>query len=340
MREGPGVSLRSSGSTLQLAADAVELGWSPNLAALARVVDGADPKIELSQLPHLKAVPTGARYQRLWRGLYLRYAVMRSVIRFNGNIDAGTIATLPRRFFSQTMFVGGESPASVIFTSDDIRDLLVASRLSGKPGQDDRELTAYPLHPAGIGYVTSQALIVDSIAPWLQQTILELDLWSPVVSEPFEQAMLNVLRRHGFVAGGVDEGGHWDLPEALAHYPPEVQTIAESLARHGGSPGEIDALGWHEEFGQLVLLECKSINSIGNLQSVASTLSAADAQGWRSKLGKKAEWIASACGVDPVLSCVVLEGIEFMHATDPWAPQIFGREFFEAGIASKFGAGP
>jgi hypothetical protein len=328
--------LRSAGSHLQLAADANALGRFPDLATIARIIDGGDPNTELSELPHLRHVPAESRYSRIWRGLYLRYAVMLSVVRFNGNIDIDAVAALPERFFSQTWFGGDRAPSSVIFTSADIRELLVTTNIAGKPGQNDREITAYPLHPVVGGYVSSVALIADSIAPWLQQTVHELDLWNEVVSGPFEREVLEFMRAQGFAAGGVDENGRWQLDGALDEFPVVVQTIADALASHTGSPGEIDALGWHPGWNQLILLECKSINSIGNLQSVATTLSSSDAEGWRRKLEKKAEWVEAATGYAPLLSAVVLEGIEFLYAFHLADTPILGRQQFEYFMTAAF----
>jgi hypothetical protein len=331
------ILLRGSGPELQLAADASAMDAQESLSRLARVLDGADPSVEFATLPHLKYVPTDPRYNSLWRGLFLRYAVLFSIARFNIDFQTNEVALLPRNFYSQSTFGSEHGMTSVIFTSSDIRELLVASDLGGKLGQNDMEITAYPLHPTADGYATSVALVLDSIAPWLQSTIKRLNLWTPVVSNPFEWEMLRLLRDNGVVAGSVSESGRWEVP--IAQRSRTVQLIAEDLAGRGGSPGEIDGLGWHEQTQQLVLIECKSLNSIGNLQTVATTLSESDAAGWRRTLKKKVAWIQDACGRVPDLACVVLEGVEFFSTVESDELPVVHRDTFEYAITEAFGAG-
>lgn len=333
------ILLRSTGAGLQLAADAVAMGVLDYLPRLAKVLNGADPRVELADLPHLKYVPADARYESLWRGLFLRYALLFSIARFNGDIETDELAVLPRHFYSQSTFGSEHELSSVIFTSGDIGELLVASDLGGKPGQNDSEITAYPLHPIASGYVTSVPLVLDSIAPWLQRTIMRLDLWTPVVSDPFEWEILGLLRDNGVVVGSVSESGHWDLPMPISHYSRTVRRIAAGLAGRGGSPGEIDGLGWHEQTQQLVLIECKSLNSIGNLQTLATTLSQSDAEGWRRKLAKKVAWIEGACDRVPDLACVVLEGVEYFNTVESDELPVIHRETFEHAITAAFGDG-
>jgi hypothetical protein len=129
------------------------------------------------------------------------------------------------------------------------------------------------------------------------------------------------------------------VPPSAHSHSRTVQLIAEDLAGRGGSPGEIDGLGWHEQTQQLVLIECKSLNSIGNLQTVATTLSESDAAGWRRTLKKKVAWIQDACGRVPDLACVVLEGVEFFSTVESDELPVVHRDTFEYAITEAFGAG-
>ncbi|WP_435744993.1 hypothetical protein [Microbacterium sp. PMB16] len=318
-RPGSYGALVATGTRLQLAPDATRLAETLAIPRLARLANGADPARLLPDMSRLRLVPQSIEYARLWRGLYLRLASVLWLQRFGDAAAApDAIVFVPEHFYTQFHELPGGGAtgvesASLVFDSAEIRSLLSTAALDGKSGSNDIQITGFPLHPISGGYVTSLHLILDSIAPWAQTTIHELDLWMSAISEPFETWVLGALEEHGFVAGNVNESGHWDLGrgEGVTRTSAAANEIRRTLSGATGSPGEIDVLAWHEEHELLIMVECKSINAIGNLQTVSTTLSPADAAGWRRKLRKKVEWVERVSGMHVGLSIIALEGVVF-----------------------------
>ncbi|RZU65349.1 hypothetical protein EV379_1680 [Microterricola gilva] len=200
------------------------------------------------------------------------------------------------------------------------------------------QLTAYPLHPVSGGYVTSLALLYDSVAPWAQLWLHRMDLWKVAVSDPFEAEVISRFESCGFIAGSVSESGHWSLGaiDLRPNSSGTVLEISQSLANAGRSPGEIDVLAWNDAEGLLMLCECKSINATHNLQTAATKLSATDAAGWRKKLIKKKEWIEAACGRPVDFTFIALEGISYYMSSEDQDPMILDRERLQHLLADIF----
>jgi len=140
-------------------------------------------------------------------------------------------------------------------------------------------------------YVTSAHNVVDSITsltekavgpyPWPTSYSLPQAVFEELVSKPFEDAVVRLLRQHGFVAGEVTVKGTWKTQDG------EIQ------APHGmGRPhGQIDVLAWHPA-GRVIVGECKvlqlpfsesaSVNLWKKLHE--------DEQGFRGKLQRNASW--------------------------------------------------
>jgi hypothetical protein len=143
-------------------------------------------------------------------------------------------------------------------------------------------------------FVTTLGYIVDSISSWVEGAVfreawvgsaaLKETCFQSLVSTPFEEKTASIFQRHGFAAARVTEFGRW-----------EPDTNGRDLMSELGDnpPGEIDVLAVHP-LGFVVVAECKVLASpyeVARVRNVASKLSPDDAEGFRSKLRRKAEWV-------------------------------------------------
>jgi hypothetical protein len=301
-----------AGEDLQLGIDArliTEMGIDVAVMAIASVLNGSNPIDVFPNCPHLAKVPNDSKYRRLWLGLYLRFAVLFSIARFAGN-RREKLCLLPLSFFNQTLIQKSDgSTHHIAYTRDEIAALLEFTGVADQFGRAEMQLTAHPFITARGMYCTSVGLVLDSIAPWLMMEIQRCDLWTQVVSSPFEMAVNQKFLSVGAEAASVSDRGWWDL----SSFPStRSRTIQSALSNAGRScPGEIDGLVLLPDGAGMFLIECKSVNAISNLASTAQTLSSSDVQSWQSKIHKKAVWIETACGFPVDLKIIAIEGLRY-----------------------------
>jgi hypothetical protein len=309
------VRVELTGEHMQTARDAnglLDLGFARSLRVLASVLNGVgDPALLRDHAPHLALVPPVGPGREIWLGVYLRLALLVSIERFNPRGDGGSLAVLPQEFYNQGFFGDSAGESSVVLTSQDIRRLAVPAGAELGP-MGDEAVVANPLIPAGDYYVTSRAIVLDSIAPWLMANIERSGFWQQAVGDVFEAEVQSLLRAHGFVAGEVTQGGHWRHGST----DPGAVEIARRLAGHGarsGLSGQIDVLAVRDD--AIFVLECKSISTMARAMNTTGKLSPEDQDAYRSKLRTKVRWVRDAVGREIAIAFVVVEGAAVIDAT-------------------------
>lgn len=217
----------------------------------------------------------------------------------------GRACILPVGFYSQSFF-GGSVEGSLVFDESDVRD-----RVCFDPtrGTDDVELVCSPVARVDAGYITSSALLLDSLAPLILRWLHENGHWRVVVSDPFEDRVVDLFRQAGLASGTVSEAGWW----RLSPNDQEQGDLQQRIRACGPTPGEIDALVLVGHV--LVVIECKSVYSLGRPRNVAGKLSDEDIEGWRSTVRKKVSWLTEATGYE-VQGTIVVEGVEIYDSSE------------------------
>lgn len=282
---------------------------------VAEIITGnADPADIFSHhipAPHLARLPgAGTAPTRIWRGILARLQLFESLVQHYGH-DRGLVA-VPERVFFQLF----SNDDAVIFTPDDIRDLIETPR-----GQTDVDVTSNPVIKANGIWWTSSYLVTDSIAPWLLRQLETSELRQSVISAVFEDEVVGLLREHGYQAGSVSKAGCWS-----------TQMGKVQLGSGPGEAGEIDVLATR---GNLTLvLECKSPFPMSNPRNLVERLASENAA-YRSQARAKGEWVRSHMGNDPDLVAVVFEAAEYLSADEtqrdvPSMPLSILKEILEA----------
>jgi len=308
------LSLRVAGDELQTAPDAAglaHLGFFEAVALLAEILDGSVAPSALADIaPVLSRVPVTESTRDLWFGVYMRFAVLVSIARFNiGQPDDG-LSVLPQQFYNQvSLFADGAMLGTVSATAEDIRRVLSPSPAGISDPDAESVITMFPLHESGPYYVTSARLVLDSIAPWILRKVHDFGFWESAVSFPFEQKIIATLQKHGFTAGPVeDKSGHWNTNSRSA----ATEELRRALGMAASKPpGQIDVLAYRHD--GLFLIEAKSILGFG--RNISDRLGPADMNAWRSKLQAKANWLTNQ-GLQPDLTCIVLEGVAYLSGTE------------------------
>jgi len=278
------VKLVISGHGLPTAVDAQTLMSDPgrSLAAIAEVLlHDADPA-ELfppENFPHLSQLPASGEAISIWEALFLRVSVIMRLVPFEPDL-----APLSEQFSIQ---IHSESGKSRVLAFPEIRSLLI---------NHEEDITAYPVVELSGVFWSSSHLLADSLAPWLLAAIQRTKLRERVISQPFEDKVVELLRAHGFKAGSVDEKGTW-----------RTQVGQERLYGEEDLPGQIDVLASRHD--SLFVLECKSIFSMGRIRNIAEKLGP-ETHDWRGKLQKKRDWSKRALGREVDLSMIIIEGVD------------------------------
>ena len=238
----------------------------------------------------------------LWRDLFLRAVLLVTVARQypSSASDLYRACILPRNIYTQSFFEGFFT-GSMIFSEGEIRNLLCYTSASG---DNDVDLVSRPVFDVGDGYVTSSALLLDSIAPRILQWVFNNGGWQEVVTRPFESSVIELVRRAGFQAGPVLDSGSW-------HPGDGAGDIGRSLQAQGSKcPGEIDVLA--TDGHELMLLECKSLYPFANPRNAVGRVSDGAINRWITNSERKVEWLESATGLRVRLAAIVVEGVRFI----------------------------
>lgn len=286
------VAILISGASLPTTADALSLmnDVHGSIRAVAEILSLQSDPGELfsaEDFPHLSRLPASGEARPIWLALYLRMSLIIRLAPFEPDI-----APLSEQFSTQVYSETGES---IVLGHAEITSLLISR---------EDEVAAYPvISSAGVCW-TSCYLLADSLAPWLLAAIQQTTLREHVISQPFEDKVVSLLRSHGFRAGSVDDKGTWT-----------TQWGKERLRGDERIPGQIDVLATRDD--GVFVLECKSIFSMGRIRNIAEKLGP-DSHSWRTTLGKKRKWVEKALHRDADLSLVVVEGIQTYASAQEW----------------------
>lgn len=144
-------------------------------------------------------------------------------------------------------------------------------------------------------FATSFALLGDSINNFIEQQIiirkgssseiyLPENLFRKLVSKPFEDEIVNILREEGFCSGNVNEKGVWDTQKGKLQIN---NTTREN-------PGEIDILAYNERRKHVFIVECKVLLDVMDEKTIRNLflkLTEYDSEEFRRKLLRKASWV-------------------------------------------------
>lgn len=241
--------------------------------------------------------------QKLWRSLFLRTVLLVTIARQYPRLARvpERACILPRGLWTQSFF-DGFFKGSMVFDQDEIGELLCFNPNSGN---SDADIVTRPVFDVGDGFVTSSALLLDSIAPLVLQWTYENGAWQQVISRPFEDSVVKLVGGKGFQVGPVSEAGFWS-PQGPAG------GLGKSLALNGSRcPGEMDVLA--SDGVALMLLECKSVYPFANPRNTAGRVSQhEDIDGWIRNAEDKVAWLEEASGMRVELAAIVVEGIRFL----------------------------
>jgi hypothetical protein len=142
--------------------------------------------------------------------------------------------------------------------------------------------------------ITDRSLLLDSTTSFLERALvpdggppdvaLRSSCFRKLLSEPFEQEVVEVFRSHGFRAGTVTDDGGWYVPHRI-----NLSEVA------GPPPGEIDVFAVHPR-GFAIIAECKVLalpTEWSRVRNLATKLGIEDSEGFRSKLRTKLTWLAA-----------------------------------------------
>ncbi|MEI3847066.1 MULTISPECIES: hypothetical protein [unclassified Microbacterium] len=278
------VTIQISGARLPTAGDARALvsDLSRSIMAIAEIVSHrTDPGdvLPAARFPHLSRLPATGEAEPIWLALYLRLSLIIRLAPWDPEL-----APISEQFSTQ---IYSETGQSRVLGYPEARTLLINS---------DEEVAAYPVIDSAGACWTSSYLLADSLAPWLLSAIQRTDLRERVISQPFEDKVVEHLRAHGFTAGPVDRSGTWTTQTGREHLPLGAQL-----------PGQIDVLAIRGD--ALFVLECKSIFSMGKIRNIAEKLGP-DSHEWRTRLRRKRDWCERSLGRDVDLAMIVIEGID------------------------------
>jgi hypothetical protein len=143
-------------------------------------------------------------------------------------------------------------------------------------------------------FATSPPLISDSITWFIEESVMRYEgrggvplsesVFDRLVSAPFETAIRDLFRRHGFLAGRVTQNGAWLIEEgklgASELLLGKKWKQSPALIHLSGEkcPGEMDVVAYHPSKAYLVVIECKVL---GFPFALTSTDAVAEASGGR-----------------------------------------------------------
>lgn len=277
-------TMRITGAKLHTAKDVNRLlsgGIRSALKLVTEIISGRlNPAALKGDFPLLSRLPMRPATRDIWYGLYLRLVLPLLLETIDAESTPSlTVSTTPLRWASVIQPSAGAIPVTI----DDaqVQDSLSLSEIP-RDNVADSQLTAYPLHRAGNGFATSMALILDSISPWLQIQIERHNLREQVISKPFEDEVVEIMRRKKFVAGEVTKGGVWRHGQKSPSVA--VSSISKALAataeRH--QVGQIDVLAVRAD--GIFLIECKTMAGTGSPYSLSAKSITGDADDWHATI--------------------------------------------------------
>lgn len=291
--------MRISGRGLQTAYDAESLveNLHPSLAIIIHALEnGLAPSdsFAVEDFPILSRVPAGDDMRRMWAGIALRlFWAALLISKSNATDPYGVTPFTPGSFIHMMM------NDSVLH----LNEAEMGSLLNVPPAWSHianiSALTAHPWPKYRDGVLSSPALILDSLAPWILAELHINDRWGPAVSSLFEERTVSLLRSHGFTAGSVSDRGVWDTTG-----PVETFSSIRAALSDSPPPGEIDVLAVRSN--SLFLVECKSVLALAKPDNVAKKLGVPTE--WQSKLRKKKDYLNSILRQNVDLSLIVVEG--------------------------------
>lgn len=209
-------------------------------------------------------------------------------------------------------------------TPDDWDTLLVytPSDSSSKYFEVNKAITASPLFKVKNSFFTSSVLILDSIVPWMKQSI-DNNGWKSI-SKPFEDEIKDYITKSTnnfsesiFHSNKKCKGlGKIHFKEEQKSHEKLYNDIQQHLMKDPNDfPGEIDCFAPIrpcEEFNEVrnqsfILIECKSISEDPGknfIQNISPDV------GWVRKIVKKKKWLHSR-GFHDILCVIIIEGVEF-----------------------------
>lgn len=141
-------------------------------------------------------------------------------------------------------------------------------------------------------FATSVLTIIDSVNCFVEHSVFRYMGYggAPVddesfrvhVSQPFENAAVQLLRNAGWKASGVSDSGYWQAGESRLEHESGQKV-----------PGEIDVLALHPSGRVALLIECKVLSqpfSMSKLSNVVGKLGPSDSEGFHAKIEKKVTW--------------------------------------------------
>jgi hypothetical protein len=144
-------------------------------------------------------------------------------------------------------------------------------------------------------YVTSFAHAIQCLTGFIEASVMEYEdcggaplppgTFQKLISTPFEYRAAAAFRRHGFMAGSVNESGIWQLPEG----PVTLDHPAGDV-----SPGQVDVLAGHLGHNAVFVVECKVLGDPlrpNTLRNIAGKVGDGDTEQFFSKLDHKVAWL-------------------------------------------------
>ena len=329
-----GADISQHGSNIPTTQDIKYLncvGWRYSLSGITRLLDEPSEStvnkvFPKSKAPHLNRLPLTEEGCEILKQLAARAAVFL----YGGTVtgpDMHRLFSISGRSFSQ--FYCDDRLISS-FTYTQLVDILTDRR-----NDSDGELTANPFFIIDGHICTSPVLILDSLAPWLLSEVENSEsLRQIVISNVFEDKVLEAVRSAGIRANTIEDSGSWKIYSDPV-YVPETNswTYKEAsidLAKYYTKPpGEIDIVAFNGD--SYMLIECKSIYTLGRINNIREKL--AESYKWRSNARKKLAWLREAlaawlqCNADSIQidACIVIEGVtqtDLIRETDTDVPLI------------------
>jgi hypothetical protein len=144
-------------------------------------------------------------------------------------------------------------------------------------------------------FATTALTIIDSINCFVENSVFDCADYggSPVhpsafqmhISQPFEQAAVDLCLKRGWQAGVVSDKGYWAAGDCQLVHPNGKKV-----------PGEIDVLALHPSGLLALILECKVLAqpfSKSKLTNIVGKLGPDDQESFHSKLERKVNWLSA-----------------------------------------------
>ena len=250
-------------------------------------IDKSFIKSEFKELRILKNIPTTGAGKDIWLGLHKRLSLLLTILKERGN----NLTFRKNNILLNTSIYSYSTNQTVRYAPDSYRELFL------NPCNED-SFNLFPLYNLGEYVWVSPRILVASILLWLSQEIeRDSNMRRKAVSDSYELKVINLLRRNNYIAGEVTKNGFWRNGQPGKDLSGEQKS---SLT------GQIDVLARNEK-GDIIVLECKSVDPFGNPKNVAGKIRNDDTS-WRGNLAKKVEWVEKAFKQKVSYSAIVQEG--------------------------------